>query len=68
MLYDELVNCGRLYEDLVIPLYMKILLYRGINDSAVYIYLYVVQLTTSAPLALQGALHHLLAGDVCSAS
>ena len=47
---------------------MKILLYRGINDSAVYIYLYVVQLTTSAPLALQGALHHLLAGDVGSAS
>ena len=30
----------------------------------VYIYLYAVQLTSSAPLALQGALHHKLAGDV----
>ena len=48
----------RLYDDLVILQYMTILLYRSINDSAGYIYLYAVQLTFSAPLALQGALHH----------
>ena len=29
-----------------------------INDSAVYIYLNVVQLKSSAPLPLQGALHY----------
>ena len=34
------------------------LLYLCIYDSAAYIYLFAVQLTFSAPLALQGALHH----------
>ena len=64
----SLLYHGRLYDDLVIPLYMTILLYRGISNSAVYIYLYAVQLAFSAPLASQGALHHQLAGHVSSVS
>ena len=31
-------------------------MFKGVFD--VYIYLYAVQLTSGAPLALQGALHH----------